>query len=690
MESSVGQLERLFATALDLDQRVANLNPETTPPSLSGEEVRDTLIGFAVDQLTLGHGAPIADEPRFNPLLTVNRLLKERESESDDGSLSIQHICQLKFTEFFFNHVEEAFDLHPYAYNALQHQQFGFARCLLDDTGQLADPEHPVRGFFEATVRASKGFDDTSGPRALEVLEQIRSTTLGAVADADPTAESFAKARQGFGAFMQGYDQRLSQLERLVVERQEAQLLLHNVRTTVSEVISRALSGKRLPMFVVDFLRRTWSKYLYVLYLRQGVESEEWRQAISDMYQLIWSVATRDAEELKRRMRGPLPQALGRIRADLGTFHHNLPVEKLFAALEAIHIHIIRGKEPDKEVFKIKRVAEDAKMVMRTGIFDQVIRPSQDILAAEPGGWYRIHNRGLTSRVKLVERNTVQGYMLFANYSGVLSARMEFDAFIDGLRKHDIELLDLGPIFDPAFGVALERLEGFVESLSRDVAQQEEREWARRERVAREEREREVRRRREEEERQALLAVAEQNKRREVEEQLRRLEAEARRREAEELARQRQEEEEARLRHDAELAFKRQLEEETIRKEEEARRAAVQKVEEQKQAREEALRRAEAELEQLEVGGMVELIDERNDSQICALSMKLKSTGKLVFVDRTGRKVAEYQPQQLAEKIIEGSATVIDYEAATDKRMDDLRWMRYAGPGSGTPAPAPR
>jgi len=680
------QLEQLFGTALELEQRVEGLHPDAAP-SLSAETIRQTLIGFAVDQLTSAHGLPIAEEPRFNPLLTMNRLIKGGEPGGTDGSLSIQHICQLKFIEFFFNHLEGAYDLHPFSYNALQHQQFGFARCLLEEPSALLDPRHSVREFFEATVRACKGYDDTSGPRALEVLEQIKSTTLGAVADSDPTADSFAKAKTGFNAFLHSYDQRLSQLERLVIERQESQLLLQNVRTTVTEVITRALSGKRLPVFVVDFLRRTWSKYLYVLYLRQGVESEEWRQAISDMYQLIWSVATRDAEELKRRMRGPLPQALGRIRADLGTFHHTLPVDKLFAALEAIHIAIIRGKEPDPEVFKIKRVAEDVKVVMRTGIFEHVIRPSSEIMAAEPGGWYKIHNRGLTSRVKLVERNTAQGYLLFANYSGVLSARMEFDKYLEGLHNHDIELLDLGPVFDPSFSFALERLAEFVDGLARDVAQQEEREFARRERVAREEREREERRAREEKERQELLAKAELEKKREVEEQLRRLEEEMRRREAEELERQRREEEETRRRYEEELAFKRQLEEETIRKEEEARRAVAQKAEEQKQARDEALRRALGELEQLEVGGMVELIDEQNESQVCALSMKLKSTGKLVFVDRTGRKVAEYLPEQMARKVIEGSATVIDYEAASDKRMDDLRWMRYAGPGAGTPAP---
>jgi hypothetical protein len=684
MEPTPVQLERLLGTALELDERVDRIN-QGANPSLSADALRSTLIGFAVDQLTTGQGTPIAEEPRFNPLLTVNRLIKDGEGASPAASLSIQHICQLKFVEFFFNYLEGAFDLHPFSYNALQHQQFGFARCLLEEPATLIDPQHPVREFFEASVRACKGFDDTSGPRALDVLEQIRSTTLGAVADSDLTRDSFTKAQQGFAAFMQGYDQRLSQLERLVIERQETQLLLNNVRTTVADVISRALSGKRLPLFIVDFLRRTWSKYLYVVYLRQGVESDQWRQAISDMYQLIWSVATRDAEELKRRMREQLPHALGRIRAGLGTFHHNLPVDKLFAALEAFHIAIIRGKEPDKELFKIKRVAEDAKVIMRTGIFEHVIRPADEIMAAEPGGWYKIHNRGLTSRVKLVERNTAQGYLLFANYSGVLSARMAFDKYLMGLGNHEIEILDLGAVFEPSFTSALERLTDFVDNLSRDVAQQEERENERRARVAREEREREERRAREERERRELLAKAELDKRREVEEQLRKLEEEVRRRDAEEAERRRLEEEEERRHHEAELAFKRQLEEETIRKEEEARRAVAQKAEEQKQAREEALRRAIAELEQLEVGGMVELLDEDNESQVCALSMKLKSTGKLVFVDRTGRKIAEYQPEQLAEKVIQGSATVIDYEAATDKRMDDLRWMRYAGPGAGAP-----
>ena len=242
--------------------------------------------------------------------------------------------------------------------------------------------------------------------------------------------------------------------------------------------------------------------------------------------------------------------------------------------------------------------------------------------------------------------------MLFSDYSGVLGAKFNFSEFTAQFRKGAIRPIDMTPAFEPAMKQALGRLERYIAKINEQISSKEKEIEERRLREAELARERQLQRQKME------------RKRREEQE------------EAERKRREEQEEAERKERIRQELELKRQLEEETRREEEEAKAEAERKAEEIRRQREEALNKALAEVDLLEPGGMVELVDENRDIKICSLSLKLKRTGKLVFADRTGRRVAEHLPEEFAERLQEGSAKIIDYGATGDKRLDDLRWTR--------------
>jgi flagellar biosynthesis GTPase FlhF len=649
MEASGNKFSVQMDAAAELEQRVEKLAAQPLN-TLSSIEIRDELIGFARSLQGVQDDAFLYDDTRYNPLLVVNKAIADGTHFSDDATLSIYNICQLKLVEFTFSHVETKLDLYPQSYNVLQLLQFAFARGLLSEPASLLEADHPARRFFERAITLGRLCDDASCPRSMDTMATLRESILAAISDDQPPGQSFMVANRTLEEHLKKRDQRVAHLEEQVIAKEQNQRKLYDVRHTVHDVIARATEGKRLPTFALHFLHEVWSKYLYITYLRLGVESPQWREGISDMYQLIWSLVTRDRDELNRRMAGRLSEALRRIRKETASVHHVMEIERFFNSLAEVHAKILDDKPIDPIIFEGAEAVTGESAEQE----EQRERPDQppEVQATEIGHWFKLDHRGRNSRVKLIHKEEEKGFLLLTDHSGVLVAKFNFDEFTNQVRRGAVQPLDLSPAFSAAFDYALARLEKYIAKIRDQITVKERELEARRKREAELERQRQIK-----------LAQMEKKKREEQE-------ARERKERQEQAERERQE----RIRQELEL--KRQLEEETRRQEEEAKREAERKAEEAKRAREEAFNKLVAEVGTLEPGGMVELTDEFGDSKICSLSLKLKRTGKLVFADRTGRRAAEYLPEEFAAKINEGTAKIIDYGATGDKRLDDLRWTR--------------
>ena len=117
----------------------------------------------------------------------------------------------------------------------------------------------------------------------------------------------------------------------------------------------------------------------------------------------------------------------------------------------------------------------------------------------------------------------------------------------------------------------------------------------------------------------------------------------------------------------AEAAEKlRRLEDERLR--EEARLLEESRIRE----REQALQQVLSSVNRMQPGGRVELIGDDGRKIACKLGLKLKSSRRLIFVDRLGRKVQELLPEHLAERIVDGRAAIANYGVAFDDTLRRL------------------
>ena len=552
------------------------------------------------------------------------RLVEETQqvlgARADSQPLSLRHASLLQLTEAIFYFLEYSCDLSVHIYAALQGLQIGFTHALVSDPAALARPEQPHRQFLELLVVAFKGYDQYSGKRAHTLLGEAGRKVAEAIVSPVPDGEACQSAKRAFAGLLQRYNRESLIYDKSLIVKEQGQTARDDARLIVNREILAAVRGHRLPAQLLRFFQEVWSNYLYVTYLREGLTSDAWKEGIAVIAPLVHSLSIRDPHEMFRFYQEKLAQALALVRRGAESIHQDtLLTHTVLEYLDTLFLQVIQGDEPDLPIL------EDAP-TYSLGDTEADLSPAdhQALDGLRLGDWYLIRAGGLETRGKLIQKDAALGYCLFSNYSGLKAARLKIAGLAATLADGVLRRLDTAPVAERALEWALSQLEGQLQRMEVKVRAVEQG----RERLAREH--------------------------------------------ARETAKV---EEAAHLKRLHEQA---QQEAAAIREQE--RRAAEEQVRDAKQQRElawqqgqeRALEGALIEAQRLQPGGWLELLTADDGKHACKLGLKLKSSQKMIFVDRLGQKVAEMFPADLAARIVEGSARIIDYGVAFDDTLQSL------------------
>lgn len=552
--------------------------------------------------------------------------------------LTLHHAALLQFSADLFHYLEYSCDLDPGAYAALANLQVDITEIALTQPDTLFDPGLPVRHFLEFLVGVCKGYDPYSGRRAVALIAQADKAVRQTVESGLPGDQTYQTAKQRFIAFLDDYNRETRTYEKRLITKEQGQAHRDDARSLANWAILAAVAGSTLPRVMLRFLTEVWSKYLYITYLRHGMESTGWQRGIDDIHTLARSIAIGDPEEMFALYKGQLLKLMARFRAGANSIHQDeVLISGFFDTLDAIHMQIMQGEQVEIPEPVEVSPAEADTAESATGALDEEERTLPD--AMRVGDWYHMLNFGVAVRSRLIEKNLPHRYCLFANYSGIKTAKYDFSTTAAALQAGTLKRLDMSPVFDKALDFAYRQLAELVPRLESRV-------------------------------RQSLQARdAAQERKRKAAEAQRTLELEEEKlREEERLLEQRRREEE-------------ELLEEAHRQEEETQRRETQKrAEAARKEWEQALQQVLAEVDRLQPGAYLELITEQNERIGCKLGLKLKSTRKLIFVDRFGDKLAEFRREDLAQQIVQGNAGILDFGVAFDDTLQNLITERNKKP----------
>ena len=204
------------------------------------------------------------------------------------------------------------------------------ARRMLDTLGEISlrlpstfSVAHPLFGRLETLIQdLLQGFQDN-----IEIFDQVR---------------------ERLQSLVQEEDQRVAQETRPVEEKIEQKESLAVSKTIAQTEVKARIQSRDILRPVREFLVLEWVKVLMMVHIKRGPDSELWKNTLSTMDQLIWSVKPNHTPDDRRELAKTVPVLLARMAAGLKIAGVESAIhERFFALLYKIHARALNQGTPD-------------------------------------------------------------------------------------------------------------------------------------------------------------------------------------------------------------------------------------------------------------------------------------------------------------------------------------------------------
>jgi hypothetical protein len=268
-----------------------------------------------------------------------------------------------------------------------------------------------------------------------------------------------------FVAFIEREKHRAGLVLQRTIDAEDGRAKSESARSHVQKVIENLIAGRPLPDIGLKILHDSWSNVLFLMYLKHGDTSEEWRLGIETAEQLVWSLGPVEQISDRQALLRQVPNLLKALREGLGKIGLNPhDMQQIFSELEREHLLRIKGKPAQADA------SLDAALAMPAVGVEARAMPTADSLlagtaapaeAAAPewllkvdslreGTWVELTQGDSKFRCKLAAIIRATGKYIFVNRSGQKVAENTREGLALDLQHGKVALLDDGLLFDRA------------------------------------------------------------------------------------------------------------------------------------------------------------------------------------------------------------------------------------------------
>ncbi|NNM51727.1 MAG: DUF1631 domain-containing protein [Pseudomonadales bacterium] len=336
------------------------------------------------------------------------------------------------------------------------------------------DPEdHPARALLNLLAKAGMGWSQTSEDS--EVLyRRIEGAVFQILHEFTDDLSIFEDLLADFSQYYTVYSQRQDLLEKRTREAEEGKARSEVARAMVQQTLNRRLQGLQLPRVVLDILQQGWHQVLYVVCLREGVDSDGWRQAVKVVDALLWSVLPQSTTAWRDQLIVVKGRLINSLRRGLQSTAVEPPVlDSWLRQLDAVHADVMARTN----ITRVQVLAEDASPEV-TPLSESSVRlqrvevpqaaevlgmdadqVSQVVDALPVGAWIERLDREPVDRCKLVARIRIVDKLIFTNRRGIKELELSTRQVVDRVKEGHWRLLDKqGQVFDRALDGILSAL----------------------------------------------------------------------------------------------------------------------------------------------------------------------------------------------------------------------------------------
>lgn len=330
--------------------------------------------------------------------------------------------------------------------------QIPVLKVALLDGSFFSSKQHPARRLINEMAQASLGWIEPAQVERDPLYRQIDRAVERVLTEFDDNVELFGDLLDDFLIFLEEEKERARLVEERTRQAAEGKAKVEGAKIRVDEEIRRAVAGRQVPQVVHRLLNEAWSKVLFLSYLKEGDEGEEWQRQLGVVERLVASVEPKVTPDERRELLTEIPALLHDLREGLNAILFNpFEMTKLFKELESEHIRCLatteaRRQAPSRPAEPAPLMADSAQRPLSPDLAEYVER----LDGVEIGTWFEfIPENGNRMRAKLSARVN-GGRLIFVNRSGFKIAERGLEELAAELRDGKALLLDDNQLFDKA------------------------------------------------------------------------------------------------------------------------------------------------------------------------------------------------------------------------------------------------
>ncbi len=228
--------------------------------------------------------------------------------------------------------------------------QIPILKVAMLDKSFFSKGGHPARKLLNEIANASLGWvlSDPNGDVERDPFYfKVESLVTRIIDDFVDDVTVFQYALEDFVAFVEMDRRRATLVEQRTVDAEDGRAKSELARAIVQQALNEKVAGKRLPSVVAKLLQEGWSNVLFLICLKEGVESASWQHAVKTVDDLLMSVCVTEGPIDRAQLLRTLPVLLKDLRSGLNKIGFNpFDLSQLFTDLEQIHLQRLKKEEP--------------------------------------------------------------------------------------------------------------------------------------------------------------------------------------------------------------------------------------------------------------------------------------------------------------------------------------------------------
>ncbi|MBO9663698.1 DUF1631 domain-containing protein [Dokdonella sp.] len=222
--------------------------------------------------------------------------------------------------------------------------QIPYLKVAILDKHLFAQKSHPARRLLDGLADAGKSWSEESD-RDHRLFDRIKASVETVLGDFDDDVGVFERELAAFTDFVEQHHKRADLAEQRAAEATRGREKLQEARRISAREILKRIEDRDLPPVVHSVLSRPWANYLVLILLRQGEESDEWKNALRFADEFVWSAQPKTTESEHTRLRALLPQLEKALRHGLATVaYHDSDVRQLMQELSQFYRRVLDGQ----------------------------------------------------------------------------------------------------------------------------------------------------------------------------------------------------------------------------------------------------------------------------------------------------------------------------------------------------------